>query len=298
MMLVQGIKNATQWFTNPRVLTREKDFSTIGFLLFAAAATTTTSVAFVLSPPEDRPNNFFHNQKKLEFCTPSKFFPVLSFNAISLMKPTIVQCSNSFDETSILKKNSSDASCCKTGCEQDPSTYVYEKLKLPSRSEAQSHAIFGPLFGSDLIERYNLYRRVDIAPKISSSANVTSGPKEVAVATVRIGKHLNGHTGIVHGGIISLLFDEAMGWGYYVLVKPTSENFKETENKKPKFTKGVTANLNIDFRSPLKEDSSVVIRVYHVRTERRKVFFNARMESNDGKILYSEAKALFIMLKE
>lgn len=293
MLIVHGIKNATRWIMKQKNPTKEKDFSTIGFLLFAAA--TTTSGAFVLSPP-DRPNfkhtNVFY-QNKLDFSTSNKF-PILNSNAPCI--PTTVKCASSFDETTNLKNYTSNANY-NVVYEQDPSTYIYEKLELPSRSEAKSHAIFGTLFGSGLIERYDLYRRVDIAPKPSSS-NVESGPKEVAVATIRIGKHLNGHRGIVHGGIISLLFDDAMGWGYDVLVKQTLENIVDNTENKQKFRKIVTANLNIDFRSPLKEETSVVIRVYHVRTERRKVFFNARMESNDGKILYSEAKALFIMLKE
>jgi hypothetical protein len=35
--------------------------------------------------------------------------------------------------------------------------------------------------------------------------------------SVRVGGKLNGHGGIVHGGVLSLLFDKAMGWAYECL---------------------------------------------------------------------------------
>ena len=39
----------------------------------------------------------------------------------------------------------------------------------------------------------------------------------VLVYAFRSGGKLNGHGGIMHGGLLSLLFDEAMGWAYECL---------------------------------------------------------------------------------
>ena len=59
----------------------------------------------------------------------------------------------------------------------------------------------------------------------------------------------------------------------------------------------VTANLNVDFRIPLPANSHFIIRVYHEKTDRRKIYFSARVKSHDGSVLYCEAKSLFVMLK-
>ena len=63
-------------------------------------------------------------------------------------------------------------------------------------------------------------------------------------------------------------------------------------------TKIVTANLNIDYRAPLTEESRAAVRVYYVRSEGRKLYFRARLESHDGTILYAEATSLFVKLRK
>ena len=58
----------------------------------------------------------------------------------------------------------------------------------------------------------------------------------------------------------------------------------------------VTANLNVDFRAPLKSESDVIIRVFQEKMEGRKIYLKARMESPDRSMLYAEASALFIKI--
>ena len=149
----------------------------------------------------------------------------------------------------------------------DPSSHdYYERVQLPDRSQTESHAIFGPLLGQGRIERYNFYRRVTVdKAKLQPNHNSAEGaePIEVAVGDVQLGNKVNGHEGIVHGGIISLIFDDAMGWGYEALLMSDPELDADP-------TKIVTANLNIDYRAPLMEDSRAVVRVYYVRSEGRK----------------------------
>jgi acyl-CoA thioesterase FadM len=60
----------------------------------------------------------------------------------------------------------------------------------------------------------------------------------------------------------------------------------------------VTANLNVNYRAPLPAGSDVVIRVRHEKTDGRKIFYSARMESHDGSVLYSESTALFITVQK
>ena len=175
----------------------------------------------------------------------------------------------------------------------DPSHDYYERVHPPDRSQTESHAIFGPLLGEGRIERYNFYRRIHAGKaslRSNHNADESAEPVEVAVGDVQLGNKVNGHRGIVHGGIISLIFDDAMGWGYEALLM--------SDPALDDGTKIVTANLNIDYRAPLTEESRAAVRVYYVRSEGRKLYFRARLESHDGTILYAEATSLFVKLRK
>eukprot|EP00551_Chaetoceros_affinis_P005639 CAMPEP_0203677068 /NCGR_PEP_ID=MMETSP0090-20130426/27003_1 /ASSEMBLY_ACC=CAM_ASM_001088 /TAXON_ID=426623 /ORGANISM="Chaetoceros affinis, Strain CCMP159" /LENGTH=347 /DNA_ID=CAMNT_0050543857 /DNA_START=44 /DNA_END=1088 /DNA_ORIENTATION=+ len=197
----------------------------------------------------------------------------------------------------------------------NPSSYYYQKMEEPPRSMVESHAIFGPLKKKGHVERYNVYRLVpndvdadviDVGDKRGSnnSEKDEEQKQEIAVADIRFGKYLNGHDGIVHGGIISLLLDDAFGWGYEAMERFTNtsnenDNNSSSSNSSPPqnvVAMAVTANLNVDYRNPLPAESDVVVRIYHDRSEGRKVYLSARMESYDGSVLYSEATALYIKL--
>ncbi len=74
--------------------------------------------------------------------------------------------------------------------------------------------------------------------------------KEVA-CIIHIGDRLNGHPGIVHGGIISTAFDNSYGWLFFTLGIP------------PAFT----ANLNVNFRKPVFENTYALVRATVVKIE-------------------------------
>ncbi|KAL7479525.1 hypothetical protein ACHAW6_005252 [Cyclotella cf. meneghiniana] len=169
---------------------------------------------------------------------------------------------------------------------------MYIKLN-PNNVERTSlqdtHALFGTLRGDGLIERYDVYRRVHSDPGFDAHHQ-----KEIVAVDLKLGHKLNGHDKIVHGGIISLLIDEGLGWAAYEsLVHHTGQISKEftTEN-----TLLVTANLNIDFRSPFMAGSEAVIRVHldEDRTTGRKMYFVAKLESLDGSVVFAEATGLFL----
>jgi acyl-coenzyme A thioesterase PaaI-like protein len=175
----------------------------------------------------------------------------------------------------------------------DPTSYYYEKMAEPPQKFAESHAILGALRKPGYVERYTAYRRVHVAsPK--DIEDIQTGPcstknQEVCVADIRIGKDLNGHEGIVHGGIISLMIDDTFGWGYQAMGLAQGKSYGDKD-----FPMVVTANLSVNYRAPLPAESNVVIRVRHENTDGRKITMSARLESHDGSILYSEATALFI----
>jgi len=187
------------------------------------------------------------------------------------------KCEAALNHTTISSLNSNKI---KQQLSMDGMDFYYLKMNpddMFEPSTLDSHAIFGPLLGANLIERFNVYKRVNISQS-------TEQPKrnEIAVVDIKLGTRLNGHSGVVHGGIISLLLDTALGFAYHICLYEDKENI------------AVTANLKIDFRAPFREGSEAVVRVYLDRIEGRKIFFSAVLESKDGSVVYAEATSLFI----
>eukprot|EP00580_Thalassiosira_gravida_P019036 CAMPEP_0201671592 /NCGR_PEP_ID=MMETSP0494-20130426/30094_1 /ASSEMBLY_ACC=CAM_ASM_000839 /TAXON_ID=420259 /ORGANISM="Thalassiosira gravida, Strain GMp14c1" /LENGTH=191 /DNA_ID=CAMNT_0048152999 /DNA_START=35 /DNA_END=610 /DNA_ORIENTATION=+ len=186
-----------------------------------------------------------------------------------------------------------------------------EPNDIERTSLTDSHAVFGALLGEGLIERYNVYRRVNLENEPQhhqrqqqSSLMSSSSKRELTVVDLKLGNRLNGHAGIAHGGIISLLFDEAMGWASVCLREEEKDSSSSTANTATTTNNNnttdnavVTANLTIDFRAPFFEGSEGVVRVYHDETKGRKIYFSATLESLDGKVVFAEAKSLFIRVR-
>lgn len=80
-----------------------------------------------------------------------------------------------------------------------------------------NNAFHGTLRGENMIEEYEVYSNNDA---------------EEIVCLVRYGGSLNGHTGIVHGGITALTFDNSFGWLFLA-------------NKYPP---AFTANISVNYR--------------------------------------------------
>lgn len=193
-----------------------------------------------------------------------------------------------------------------------PMSYYYEKIRGDDLEFwNDTHAIFGSLMKEGLIERFNLYKLVHVGNEsnadgvkeeewnanTNTNTNGSKKKKELIVSDIRIGKNLNGHKGIVHGGIIGLLFDETFGWAI-ACIPTTSEPESGSSERGNTDIAVVTANLSVNYRRPLPAETDVVIRVYQEKIQGRKIYFSARMESHDGSILYSEASALFIKIKK
>ena len=145
----------------------------------------------------------------------------------------------------------------------------YEMMVIPERGFSYGHAIFGVLLGDKMIEKYDIYKR----PADLSNAD------DVIVAHAKFGDKVNGHAGVVHGGILSLVFDDFLGFGFEALgVK-----------------KAVTANLNIDFRAPVYSGTEVLLKAQLENREGRKLYWRAQITSMDGEKLYAECTSLYII---
>ena len=167
-----------------------------------------------------------------------------------------------------LASKDSDA---RTACESlqslpDPSPY--KLMKVPDRTPEDKHAIFDLLLGNKMIEKYEVYKRP-----------VGSTDENVVIAHIAFGEHLDGHPGIVHGGILSLMFDDLLGFGFYSLG----------------IQMAFTANLNVDYRTPVPAGTRVLVAAQLESREGRKLFWKAQMTSLDKKTLYAEATSLYII---
>ncbi|KAK2871826.1 hypothetical protein FQN49_002786 [Arthroderma sp. PD_2] len=103
------------------------------------------------------------------------------------------------------------------------------------------------------------------------------------VSIFYLGSDVCGHPGIVHGGLLATLLDEGLARCCFAALP----------NKV-----GVTANLNIDYRSPAPAGSFFVMRAKTTKVEGRKAWVEGWIESlpDDGTEpkKFVEAKALFI----
>jgi len=127
-----------------------------------------------------------------------------------------------------------------------------------------NHALHDTLAGKDKVEKYEIYKKKQ---------------GEEILAVVVFGKALNGHPKVVHGGITALVFDNSFGWLFLCLEKPLA----------------VTANLSINYRSPLAANTTCVLKAKIDRIEGRKMFMSAILEDTKGKLI-AESTTLFLSI--
>ncbi|OAD69848.1 hypothetical protein PHYBLDRAFT_171869 [Phycomyces blakesleeanus NRRL 1555(-)] len=118
--------------------------------------------------------------------------------------------------------------------------------------------------------------KVIVAPVIFYNKSMT----EVTIVC-HLGTELCGHDGIIHGGMLATLLDEVLA----CVAFPALPN-----------NIGFTANLNIDYRKPVKSDQWVVMRGQLDRLEGRKAYVEAWIEDLEGTKM-TEAKSLYVAPK-
>jgi acyl-coenzyme A thioesterase PaaI-like protein len=165
-------------------------------------------------------------------------------------------------------------------------------LSAPDRALRSTHAIFGTLMrssrgdaaadsascSSDAIVSYQVYKLSPIVVgeddgPISSNAAVVGtiddkddgGDGSIALveAVVQFGRGVDGHPGVVHGGILALVVDDVLGFAYSVA--------------DPSVDVAVTANLNMNYRSPVPSGSRVLVRAWLLERSDRKLVFSCRV---------------------
>lgn len=99
------------------------------------------------------------------------------------------------------------------------------------------------------------------------------------VCVFQAGNFLEGPPGHVHGGATATMIDSVTGTLATYLSGPV-----------------LTANLNINYRSPIPLGSVVLVHCALERTEGRKTFLSCRVTSSDEAKLHSDATGLFVSI--
>ncbi|GAA5877781.1 hypothetical protein JCM3774_000756 [Rhodotorula dairenensis] len=106
----------------------------------------------------------------------------------------------------------------------------------------------------------------------------TTHDKRESVLVLHVGDGLCGHEGVVHGGLLATVLDEALG-RTALLNLPTNI--------------GVTATLSLKYKKPTFANQYLVVRTELTEKRGRKAFVKGRVEDLEGHTLV-EAEALFV----
>ncbi|GAA5972968.1 hypothetical protein JCM11641_000343 [Rhodosporidiobolus odoratus] len=106
----------------------------------------------------------------------------------------------------------------------------------------------------------------------------TSLDKKESVLIVHVGGGLCGHEGVVHGGLLATVCDEALG-RTAMLNLPSNI--------------GVTATLTMSYKKPTFANQYLIIRTEVEKQKGRKAWVKGRVENTEGEVL-AEASALFV----
>lgn len=151
----------------------------------------------------------------------------------------------------------------------DPLVYTRIDKEFLERKEfkgfGQGNALHDTLMRPNLIEKYEVYKKIDC---------------DEILCVVRFGSLINGHPNYIHGGITSLVFDNTFGWLFLSLGLPLA----------------VTANLNVNFRSPLPKDTTCVLTSQMKNLEGRKMYMEAVLRDVHGKVI-ADSSSLFVALR-
>ncbi|NLO44069.1 MAG: PaaI family thioesterase [Candidatus Cloacimonetes bacterium] len=111
---------------------------------------------------------------------------------------------------------------------------------------------------------------------IGLKVDFTLDESGIAQAKLIIASDYEGYPGVVHGGIISTLLDEAMAKAVFALGKAA-----------------FTANMNLKYRRQLPSNTPIILEGKIVQDRGRMIKTQATIFDKDG--VFAEAEALFVL---
>ncbi|KAI9472459.1 MAG: HotDog domain-containing protein [Benjaminiella poitrasii] len=190
--------------------------------------------------------------------------------AISSMSPTVEQeqynCISIEEQMAMAEQERDNLEIVKK-LRADPDILEYEAYSHSSQSEKDHSLTYTTLRGPGMM----------IArPVIFYNKTYTE-----CTSVVHLGTNMCGHDGIIHGGLAATILDE----GLASVAVPALPN-----------KIGFTANLNVNYRRPIRANQWVVMKSKLDKSEDRKAYVSAFIESLDGQ-LFTEATSLYIAPK-
>ena len=98
------------------------------------------------------------------------------------------------------------------------------------------------------------------------------------IGRFRLGAEYQGSNFILHGGIIAVLFDEAMG------------KLNRFHN-----ARAVTAELSVEYLRPVPVDAEIIVEAFEVSREGRNLFHRGEIRDTNGKVL-ARGKGRFVII--
>ncbi|XP_029927423.1 acyl-coenzyme A thioesterase THEM4 isoform X2 [Myripristis murdjan] len=152
--------------------------------------------------------------------------------------------------------------------------------RLPSYNRSLKYATGGVYLSKLIQSKARLFTRNIRAPGAAFEYVVFVNKEEQrCVCVFQAGHLLEGPPGHVHGGAIATMIDAVTGTHAAYLSGPV-----------------MTANLNINYRSPIPLGSTVLIESCLDKNEGRKTFLSCKVTSTDGSKLHTEATGLFLSI--
>ncbi|XP_076009786.1 acyl-coenzyme A thioesterase THEM4 isoform X2 [Genypterus blacodes] len=150
--------------------------------------------------------------------------------------------------------------------------------RLPSYNRSLKYATGGVYLSKLIQSKARFFTRNMRAPGAAFEYVIFANKEEQkCVCVFQAGHLLEGQPGFVHGGATATMIDNVTG-AHAI------------------YTSGLvmTANLNINYRSPIPLGSTLLIESCLDKKEGRKVFVSCKVTSTDGSKLYTDATALFL----
>lgn len=126
----------------------------------------------------------------------------------------------------------------------------------------------------------------------------THVPEVTTFAT--LGTGMDGHPGILHGGIVAALMDEGMGILQYVSYEWSQSGSQIGTGKSVTGPGSFTAYLNVRYLRPVRTNSAVVVVSRFTKREGRKEFIEAEVRQAEGGeegevVVCAKGEALFVV---
>lgn len=156
----------------------------------------------------------------------------------------------------------------------DTHLYVMTRPYLKfTRERAQHNLTAGSLRGPGMVAVPPL-----VFAKTALGASRLGGAEGDGTIVLHLGRSVCGHDGIVHGGMLATVCDEA-------LARTAMYNLPGKI--------GVTARLEIDYRKPTKADQFIVLDTELVEQKGRKAIVKGSVKDANGQLLL-ECRAIFV----